>query len=1019
MPPTELSGKELTTFGEVFAASPLGMALLGPDGRFVKANPAFCSALGGTGPEWLLALAFTDISHPDDLPECRQWIQDLLENRIGRVRLERRYLHRAGHWIWGEVHLSRVGEEGGKPRLLLVCFQDIQERKQAELAMRKSCATLGQILDTIPQSVFWKDSQGRYLGCNKPFAVQAGLESPEKIVGKTDFDLPWPREDSVAYRADDLKVMECNQPRPHIVEPLRQADGTRLWIETSKVPLVGEDGKTFGVLGVYGDITERKVAEDAVQASQDRLAEAQALAHLGNWELDMKSGALTWSDEIYRIFEIDPDRFGASYDAFLAAIHPDDREVVHRTFTESVSQRTPYQIVHRLLHSGGTVKYVEERGQTIYDSDGTPLHSMGTVQDITDRKRAEEAIRANQMRLTEAQALAHMGSWEMDLQAKVGIWSEEFWRIFGLDPEKNVATEQLLRSRVHPEDRDAVARTFDQASTDGRPFRMVHRLLLDDGTVKYVEARGQTVRDAGGKPLRSVGTVLDITDLKRIEESQRETEERLRILSDNLPGGMVYQIDSGEDGASRVFTYVSAGVQLLHDLTPTQVRNDARVFYRQIHEDDQGTLAEKERVAVAGMAPFQCEYRIRKPAGEIRWCFATSSPRRLGNGHLVWDGIEIDITERKRAEEQQRLLSSQLQQSQKMESLGSLAGGVAHDLNNVLAAILSLSSTFRARTSSTDPMAMALDTISSACMRGRDVVRSLLVFARRELEAEGPVDLNALVGETVRLLSHTTLKRATLVTELLEPLPAILGDNSALSHALINLCVNAVDAMPHGGTITLSTARGLEGEVVLKVRDTGTGMNPDVLEKATEPFFTTKPQGQGTGLGLSMVYGTMQAHDGQVTIHSRPGEGTEVALVFPAHRVLAGVPSKAPPAGESAGSPRLRVLLVDDDDLVLSSQQAVLEMLGHGVTPAPGGEEAIHLLEEGLEVDLVILDMNMPGMSGAETLRRIMILRPHQQVVIASGYLDDQARDLKSIYPTLRFIGKPYSIGELRRIIGG
>lgn len=376
-----------------------------------------------------------------------------------------------------------------------------------------------------------------------------------------------------------------------------------------------------------------------------------------------------------------------------------------------------------------------------------------------------------------------------------------------------------------------------------------------------------------------------------------------------------------------------------------------------------------------------------------------------------------DLSTLKQAEAEAAKLQVQLQQSQKMESLGVLASGMAHDMNNVLAAILGVSSTIQAQLPASHPMAAAVESITKACLRGRDVVRSLLLFARQDLVKEEPVDLNQLVEETIELLVHTTLKRVRLEMELQPDLPRVSADRSALTHALINLCVNAVDAMPEGGVLTLATRQEADQGITLSVRDTGQGMSTEVLSKALDPFFTTKPVGKGTGLGLPMVYGTMQAHDGTLDLHSEVGQGTEVAMRFPASRLLPASAVAAPAEPPPAKGIRRRVLIVDDDEMVLESLAMLLDLLGHEVSKATGGSAALRWLESGEAADLVILDMNMPGMTGAETLPRLRALRPDLPVLLATGLLDEGLLDLEKRSRGVKLIGKPFDVNDLRNAL--
>jgi CheY-like chemotaxis protein/anti-sigma regulatory factor (Ser/Thr protein kinase) len=277
------------------------------------------------------------------------------------------------------------------------------------------------------------------------------------------------------------------------------------------------------------------------------------------------------------------------------------------------------------------------------------------------------------------------------------------------------------------------------------------------------------------------------------------------------------------------------------------------------------------------------------------------------------------------------------------------------------------------------------------------------------------VDLNGLCRELAQLLGSTTLKRIRIGLDLQETLGLVEGDAGALSHALMNLAVNALDAMPDGGGLEIRTRLLPDGLIELSVKDTGAGMTPEVLKRALEPFFTTKPVGQGSGLGLAMVYGTMQAHKGVIEVRSEPGLGTEVLLRFTALPALAAVqPRDDADAGSGAPARGLRFLLVDDDELIREALPPLVELLGPEVLTAAGGLEALALLEQGLEVNLVILDMNMPGLNGEQTLGRILALRPDQRVLLASGYTDQDTAGLVARNPTVDAISKPFTLAELR-----
>jgi len=359
-------------------------------------------------------------------------------------------------------------------------------------------------------------------------------------------------------------------------------------------------------------------------------------------------------------------------------------------------------------------------------------------------------------------------------------------------------------------------------------------------------------------------------------------------------------------------------------------------------------------------------------------------------------------------------LLAQLLQSQKLESLGTLAGGVAHDINNVLGAILGLATAHLEIQPPESSAYLAFETISKAAVRGGKMAKSLLNFARQSPAEEHELDINVILREEARLLERTTLSKVHLEMALASDLRPMRGDASALTHAFMNLCVNAVDAMPENGTLTLRTQNVDNDWIEVQVQDTGCGMPQEVLQKALDPFFTTKEEGKGTGLGLSIVHSTVKAHRGQMDIHSQPGQGTCVRMRFPTCLPLAQTPKPAPGARPVPSPVSLKVLLVDDDELIQRSTQAILEVLGHAVTAVFSGEEAIEKLESGILPDVVILDLNMPGLGGARTLARLRSLQASVPVLLSTGRVDQTALNLVAIHPNITLLPKPFTFGELQ-----
>ena len=560
----------------------------------------------------------------------------------------------------------------------------------------------------------------------------------------------------------------------------------------------------------------------------------------------------------------------------------------------------------------------------------------------------------------------------------------------------------------------------------GQPLLAPIHLLADamgrfgagDGTVRAPvlsrDERGQLARTFNGMAdalqahRERLEELVKVRTLELLESNQRmelaTASNHLGIWDRNLQTGTEFWSD-------RIFE--------IYGMAPEHRSMDYAAWSRAIlHPEDLALIDAAIQSAVEGNQPYDISYRVVHRDGSIHHVKSDAHVMRDADGKAIRIiGINRDRTREVEAEAEQRRLQAELQHAEILDSLGSLAGGVAHDMNNVLAAIMGMASALQASGPEDGPAARPLDTIIRACTRGREVVKSLLHFARKDLDTVGPVNLNAIAAEMVHLISHTTLGRVRIATGFTEPLSLIEGDGNALSHALLNLCVNAVDAMPEGGSLDIRTRQSAEGGVEISIRDSGEGMSPEVLRKSIEPFFTTKPLGKGTGLGLAMVYGTVKAHKGTFQIQSEPGRGTEVILGFPPLAGSAQAPVAAAPGAAGLPPAARRILLVDDDELIRMSVGPMLTALGHEVHTAESGQEALERIQ-ALDPGLVILDMNMPGLNGSQTLERLLALRPGQCVLMATGYSDDSITPLMAGRPNVHSLRKPFSLDEIRSKLG-
>ncbi len=543
------------------------------------------------------------------------------------------------------------------------------------------------------------------------------------------------------------------------------------------------------------------------------------------------------------------------------------------------------------------------------------------------------------------------------------------------------------------------------------------RLLRKDGAPVWFQSFAKCEAIDPGPGLHRVyGALVDITERKQAELQIRASEAKLNLVL-NSTAEAIYGMDLAgnltffNEAFLRMTGHRRSEVLLgrnVHDLIHQSHQEGAPFLgetcpilkglqdRREVHADD-------EQFWRADGTSFPVEY----------WSFLQQADGQVAGAVVTF----VDITERRRTEAERRSLEAQLQQAQKMESLGTLAGGIAHDMNNVLGAILGLASAHLESQMAGDPVHHAFSTIAKAAARGGSLVNNLLRFARPGPTEVRELDLNSILQEEVHLLERTTLAMVQLQLDLQLDLRTIRGDAGALTNAFMNLCVNAVHAMDEQGTLTLSTRNVGQDWVEVAVRDTGTGMPKEVLDRALEPFFTTKEIGKGTGLGLSMVYTTVKAHGGQLNIQSEPGVGTVITIRLPACEpaVLDGDGTNRSVSGHGPRS--LNVLLVDDDELIRSSMEGLLQTLGHAVITACTGEEGLAILEAGFEPEVVILDLNMPGLGGTGTLPRLRKLLPGVPVLLSTGLADRRAIDLSTGHAHVTLLPKPFSMKELDRCL--
>jgi PAS domain S-box-containing protein len=560
-------------------------------------------------------------------------------------------------------------------------------------------------------------------------------------------------------------------------------------------------------------------------------------------------------------------------------------------------------------------------------------------------------------------------------------------------------------------------RALETAAREGR-FEAESWRLRKDGTRFWAHVILDPIRDGDGRVIGYAKVTRDLTERMLAREALRRSEEQFRRLVLGVTDYAIYMLDpdghvvSWNAGAEKIKGYTAAEIVGQH-------------FSRFYTEEDRAAQQPERGLATAALdGRFEREgWRLRKD-GTRFWAHVVIDAIRNEAGILVgYAKVTRDMTEKLQTQQALEQAQQALFQSQKMDAIGQLTGGVAHDFNNLLMAIIGSIELLKKRIPEQPKVTALLDNAMQGAKRGAALTQRLLAFARKQDLNPRSIDLPALVRGMTELLRRTLGPTMTIDTQLPDRLASVQADANQLELALLNLAMNARDAMPDGGTITIAAreetvAAGEGGRLVpgryicLSVSDTGEGMDEATLKRAAEPFFTTKGVGKGTGLGLSMVHGLAAQSGGQLVLRSRPGEGTTAELWLPV-AVRAAVSVRAPPdaAGSASTTRPLVVLAVDDDRLVLMNTVAMLEDMGHTVLEATSGQQALDLLRQHATLDLLITDQAMPQMTGLQLAETVLAERPDLPIILATGYAE-VPRDV-----SLPKLAKPFFQEDLARAI--
>lgn len=605
--------------------------------------------------------------------------------------------------------------------------------------------------------------------------------------------------------------------------------------------------------------------------------------------------------------------------------------------------------------------------------------------------------------------------YEIDMSENIRVLSPSVLELTGWRADELIG-RPVRDIYLYPGARDTFLETL---VSQGFVQNYVLQLRKKDGTPAFASINAHVLYDADGKPDGISGTIRNITELIQAQNLLRESEAKFRTLAESSPFAiLIYQDDR--------YIYVNPAAERICGYTAQELYH--MNFWKFVHPEDRLLVEARGKARQSGQTPStNYEFRIIAKSGIEKWVILNGATIIYGGKPAGLISV-FEITDLKRAVQEKEKLQEQLRQAQKLESVGLLAGGVAHDLNNLLQPIIGYSELLLMDSSQKDTSKRYIRQIISTSERARDLVRQLMAFGRKQVLEIHSLDLNRVIDDFVRLLRRTLREDIQIKLELSPDIPDIRADRSQVEQILMNLAVNAQDAMPDGGLLTIGTENAVldaymvsqhpevtpGAYVQLLLSDTGVGMNADTTRKIFDPFFTTKEKGKGTGLGLSTVYGIIRQHEGFIWVYSEPGHGTVFKIFLPVSGDGKNIDVSARVNGVPAASGNEAILVAEDDAMVRELTCTMLKQLGYRVLSAETAEECLRLAENSIiPIDLLLTDVVMPEMSGKELHLQIARIRPDVRVMYMSGYTANIIAHRGVLDEGVAFIQKPFSLQTL------
>jgi two-component system, cell cycle sensor histidine kinase and response regulator CckA len=1015
------------------------------DGKYVYLNPQFLKTMG-LPDNYQISERLGSAMHPDDSKLMNYYYKKRLQGEPTPGIHDVRVIKPDQTLMYLQVTSVDIVYQG-KPSLLSF-MQDVTQRKRAENALKESEKRYRTIAENI-NDVVWTIDFNMQITYASPSNTRVTGYTPEEAQYISLKELLTPDSLTLAFRvlAEELaretsgQSFDPNRSRTLELE-IHSKHGDSAWLEVNATFNRDANGKATEILAVGRNITERRNMEKALAESEQRYRMIVENMHDSISIMDLNFQYVYQSPSESRVTGFTPEEI--MHIPTTDQMPPESYDLAEKTLARElelelsgkpVDPRRLITLELEVYHKNGGTLWEEVNATFQRDENGKPIGMILTSRDITARKKAELALAENEKRYRTMAENVNDVIWTIDLDLKFTYVSPSCTRVTGYTPEEARRTplSQLLKPESYAR---ATQRLADELALEksGKAFDPNRAITVDieaihkDGSILWLEVTGTFNRNKKGEITEILLLGRNFTQRRKAEQALEDSEKRYRMIIENMHE-IIWTTDLNFQ-----YTYVSPSVWWVTGYTPEEIM---RLPVDQLLTPDSLALAQnaltEELTREFSGEPVDL-YRSRTIEQELHhknggrvWLDVTATFTRNDNNKPIGMLMACrDITARKKAEEENDKLEAQLVQAQKMEIVGRLAGGVAHDFNNMLSVILGYVDLAKMRLARQHPVLKDIAEIEKAAIRSRDITTQLLAFSRKQIIEPKIIDLNDLVKHTQKALIRLIGEDIDLKVVQEENLWAIMFDPSQIEQILINLAVNARDAMPGGGKLTIETANLILDDlyclnhigftpgryVRLSFSDNGVGMDKKTIQHIFEPFFTTKEVGKGTGLGLATVYGIVKQNTGFINVYSEPNHGTTFSIYLPRTSGEKEIQNESGEEPEIAGSGN--ILLVEDDPMVLEITQGMLESIGYKVTAAANPLDAISLFENlHTFFDLIITDVVMPGMSGKELRNKLNEIRPAVKVLFMSGYTADVIAHHGVLEEGVQFLQKPFTIKSL------